>query len=134
MLFRVFYGTARRLSEALNLELHDFDQARATLKIHDGMDHENRVLPVTGRLAATVESYMTTVLAGRGLDRFGQRCPDAEPPAFRVAPGRRSHLDRGHEVRRARNLYRGGDLHRRDDERTVVNLLLRFESLARHAA
>jgi integrase/recombinase XerD len=58
VLFRVFYGTGLRLSEALGLELRDFDPARATFEIRDGKNHENRLLPVTRRLAATVESYI----------------------------------------------------------------------------
>ena len=58
VLFRVFYGTGLRLSEALGLELRDFDPARATLEIRDGKNHENRLVPVTGRLAATLESYI----------------------------------------------------------------------------
>ena len=53
VLFRVFYGTGLRLSEALGLELRDFDPARATIEIRDGKNHENRLLPVTRRLAAT---------------------------------------------------------------------------------
>jgi integrase len=58
VLFRMFYGTGLRLSEALGLELRDFDPARATLEIRDGKNHENRLVPVTGRLAATVDSYI----------------------------------------------------------------------------
>ncbi len=58
VLFRVFYGTGLRLSEALNLELRDFDPARATLEIRDGKNHENRLVPVTGHLAATLDSYI----------------------------------------------------------------------------
>ena len=48
----------RRLSEALGLELRDFDPARAIIEIRDGKNHENRLLPVTGRLAATVDCYI----------------------------------------------------------------------------
>ena len=58
VLFRVFYATGMRLSEALNLELGDFDSARATIQVRDGKNHENRLIPVTGRLAATLESYI----------------------------------------------------------------------------
>ena len=58
VLFRVFYGTGLRLSEALGLELRDFDPARATIEIRDGKNHESRLLPVTGRLAATLDSYI----------------------------------------------------------------------------
>ena len=58
VLFRVFYATGLRLSEALNLELRDVDPARATLQVRDGKNHSNRLLPVTGRLATTLESYI----------------------------------------------------------------------------
>lgn len=61
VLFRLFYATGMRLSEALNLELRDFDLVRATLAVRDGKNHENRVVPVTGRLAATLESYIATI-------------------------------------------------------------------------
>lgn len=58
VLFRVFYATGLRLSEALNLELRDFDPARVTIEVRDGKNHENRLVPVTRRLAATLESYI----------------------------------------------------------------------------
>jgi integrase/recombinase XerD len=58
VLFRVFYSTGLRLSEALGLELRDFDPTRATLQVRDGKNRENRLLPVTGRLAATLETYI----------------------------------------------------------------------------
>ena len=47
-----------RLSEALNLQLRDVDPARATLEVRDSKNHENRVVPVTKRLAATLEGYI----------------------------------------------------------------------------
>jgi integrase len=65
VLFRVFYATGMRLSEALGLELRDFDPARATLEVRDGKNHENRILPVTWRLAATVEAYIAAAHPGR---------------------------------------------------------------------
>lgn len=61
VLFRLFYATGMRLSEALNLELRDFDQTRTTLAVRDGKNHENRLVPVTGRLAATLEEYIATI-------------------------------------------------------------------------
>lgn len=60
VLFRVFYATGVRLSEGLNLELRDFDPARATIEVRDGKNHENRLVPITGRLAATLQSYIAT--------------------------------------------------------------------------
>jgi site-specific recombinase XerD len=53
VLFRVFYGAGLRLSEALGLELRDVDPARATIEVRDGKNRENRLLPLTRRLAAT---------------------------------------------------------------------------------
>jgi integrase/recombinase XerD len=58
VLFRVFYTTGMRLSEALKLELRDFDPDRATLEVRDGKNHENRLVPVTRRLAASLEGYI----------------------------------------------------------------------------
>jgi integrase/recombinase XerD len=58
VLFRVLYATGMRLSEALKLELRDFDPDRATLEVRDGKNHENRLVPVTRRLAASLESYI----------------------------------------------------------------------------
>jgi integrase/recombinase XerD len=74
VLFRVFYGTGLRLSEAPGLELRDFDPARATIEIRDGKNHENRLLPVTRRLAATVE---TCIAAARP-------CPEPGGKLFRT--------------------------------------------------
>ena len=59
VLFRVFYSTGMRLSEALGLELRDFDPARATVEVRDGKNRESRTLPVTARLAATLGTYIT---------------------------------------------------------------------------
>ena len=58
VLFRVFYATGMRLSEGLNLELCDFDPARATIEVRDGKNHENRIVPITARLATTLQSYI----------------------------------------------------------------------------
>lgn len=58
VLFRVFYATGMRLGETLNLELRDVDPARATLEVRDGKNRENRLLPITVRLAATLESFI----------------------------------------------------------------------------
>jgi integrase len=58
VLFRVLYATGMRLSEALKLKLRDFDPDRATIEVRDGKNRENRVVPVTRRLAASLESYI----------------------------------------------------------------------------
>jgi integrase/recombinase XerD len=72
VLFRVFYDVGLRLSEGLGLELRDFDAARATIEIRDGKNHENRLLPVTRRLAATVERYIAAA----------HPCPDPADKLF----------------------------------------------------
>ena len=58
VLFRVLYSTGVRISEALNLTLHDVDPARATLEVRDSKNRENRIVPVTRRLAATLQAYI----------------------------------------------------------------------------
>jgi len=72
VLFRVFYATGLRLSEALNLELRDFDAARATIEVRDAKNHQNRLAPVTGRLTATLESYIVAA----------HPCPEAAHKLF----------------------------------------------------
>ena len=58
VLFRVLYATGLRISEALNLQLRDVDPARATLEVRDSKNREHRIVPVTRRLADTLEGYI----------------------------------------------------------------------------
>jgi integrase len=58
VLFRVLYATGLRISEALNLQLRDFDPACGTLEVREGKNRENRVVPITPRLADTLEAYI----------------------------------------------------------------------------
>ena len=58
VLFRVFYATGMRLGETLNLELRDVNATHATIEVRDAKNRENRLLPITGRLAATLESFI----------------------------------------------------------------------------
>ena len=57
VLFRVLCGAGLRVSEALNLALPDLDTRAATLRIRDSKNGEGRTIPVTGRLAATMDAY-----------------------------------------------------------------------------
>jgi integrase/recombinase XerD len=57
VLFRVLYGAGLRVSEALNLALPDLDTRAGTLRIRDSKNGEGRIIPVTGRLAATMHAY-----------------------------------------------------------------------------
>jgi integrase len=63
VLFRVLYATGLRISEALHLQLRDVDTARATLEVREGKNREHRVVPVTRRLAATLEAYIAAAHA-----------------------------------------------------------------------
>ena len=58
VLFRVLYATGLRISEALHLQLRDFDPARGTVEVRDTKNRENRIVPITRRLAATIEAYI----------------------------------------------------------------------------
>ena len=58
VLFRVLYGAGLRVSEALKLSLGDVDTRGGTLRIRDSKNGENRTIPITGRLAATLGNYI----------------------------------------------------------------------------
>lgn len=106
VLFRVFYGTRVRLSEALNLEVRDVDTDHATLQVRDGKNRQDRLLPITGRLAATLEDFLAAAHprpepghklfhageAGRRIDRstiynrLRRNLADADIPHFPGGP------------------------------------------------
>jgi integrase len=58
VLFRVLYGAGLRISEALNLTVSDVDTHSGTLKIRDSKNGAGRTIPITRRLAATMDSYI----------------------------------------------------------------------------
>jgi integrase/recombinase XerD len=58
VLFRVLYGAGLRVSEALNLRLPDVDTRAGTLRIRDSKNGEGRTVPITTRLAATLDAYV----------------------------------------------------------------------------
>jgi integrase len=67
------------MSEALGLALADVDTGSGTPRIRDTKNGENRTVPVTGRLAATLEGYIAAAH------------PASEPGDhvfYAVAPGR----------------------------------------------
>jgi len=57
VLFRVLYGAGLRVSEAINLTLSDLDTGAGTLRIRDSKNGEGRTIPITGRLAASLDAY-----------------------------------------------------------------------------
>jgi integrase len=58
VLFRVLYGAGLRVSEALNLRLPDVDTHAGTLRIREAKNGERRTVPITSRLAATMDAYV----------------------------------------------------------------------------
>ncbi len=106
VLFRMLYGAGLRVSEALNLGLSDVDTRVGTLRIRDSKNGQSRTVPVTGRLTATLQDYITaahpapessdyvfyTVAAGRPINqstvyvRFRGYLADAGIPHFTGGP------------------------------------------------
>ena len=58
VLLRVLYGAGLRVSEALNLLLPDVDTNAGTLRIRDSKNGAGRTIPITARLAATLDAYI----------------------------------------------------------------------------
>ena len=106
VLFRVLYGAGLRVSEALNLSLPDADTQLGTLRIRDSKNGQGRTVPITGRLAATLDAYIAaahpapessdyvfySVAAGRPINqatvymRFRGYLADAGIPHFAGGP------------------------------------------------
>jgi integrase/recombinase XerD len=123
----VLYGAGLRVSEALNLTLPDVDTSAGTLRIRDSKNGQGRTVPVTGRLAATLDAYITaahpapetsdyvfyTAAAGRPVNqatvytRFRGYLADAGIPHFTGGPHPHS-LRHGFAVANLRRWAAGG--------------------------
>ena len=82
VLFRVLYGTGLRISEALKLTISDVDTRAGTLRIRDSKNGAGRTIPITSRLTATLNAYLTAAH------------PAAEPSDivfYSRAPGRQTN-------------------------------------------
>jgi integrase len=106
VLFRVLYGAGLRVSEALNLLLPDVDTNAGTLRIRDSKNGAGRTIPITTRLAATLDAYIAAAhpapepndhvfysrAGGRPIDqstvylRFRGYLADADIPHFTGGP------------------------------------------------
>lgn len=102
----MLYGAGLRVSEALSLSLADAGTRAGTLRIRDTKNGESRTVPVTSRLAATLEGYIAaahpapessdclfcSVAAGRPISqptvyvRFRGYLADAGIPHFTGGP------------------------------------------------
>ncbi|MGH3502215.1 MAG: tyrosine-type recombinase/integrase [Nocardioidaceae bacterium] len=127
VLFRVLYGAGLRVSEALNLRLPDVDTSAGTLRIDDSKNGEGRTVPITGRLAASLEAYTAAAhpapeqsdyvfysrAAGRPINqatvytRFRGYLADAGIPHFTGGPHPHS-LRHGFAVTNLRRCAAGG--------------------------
>jgi integrase len=127
VLFRVLYATGMRISEALNLQLRDFDPARATIEVRDSKNRENRVVPITTRLAARLQEYIAAAHPDPGpahhlfhtgdpakpadqstvYNRFRRYLADADIPHFPGGPHIHS-LRHGFAVQNLRRCATGG--------------------------
>ena len=59
VLFRVLYAAGLRISEALTLTISDVDTRAGTLRIRDSKNGAGRTIPITPRLAGTLDAYLT---------------------------------------------------------------------------
>ena len=127
VLFRVLYDAGLRISEALNLTLADVDTRAGTLRICDSKNGQGRTVPVTGRLTATLDTYITAAhqapehcdyvfysrAAGRPINqatvytRFRGYLADAGIPHFTGGPHPHS-LRHGFAVANLRRSAAGG--------------------------
>ena len=127
VLFRVLYDAGLRVSEALDSTLSDLDTSAATLRIRDSKNGEGRTVPITVRLAATLDSYIAAAhpapepsdrvfyarAAGRPINqatiytRFRGYLADAGIPHFTGGPHPHS-LRHGFAVANLRRWAAGG--------------------------
>lgn len=79
VLFRVLYGAGLRVSEALNLRLPDVDTTAGTLRIRESKNGQSRTVPITGRLAVTLQAYTSAAHPAPEPDHhvFYSRAPGA---------------------------------------------------------
>ncbi len=70
VLFRVLSGAGLRISEALNLRLPDVDTDAGTLGIRDSKNAQSRTVPITHRLAATLNAYVAAAHPAPGLSDY----------------------------------------------------------------
>ncbi len=60
-ILELFYGTGLRLREVERLDLADLDLVAGQLLVRNGKGKKDRVVPVTGRAAATLDVYLREV-------------------------------------------------------------------------
>ncbi len=61
VILELFYATAIRVSELINLNVYDIDIKNATVMIREGKCSKDRVVPLTETAAEFVEGYILTI-------------------------------------------------------------------------
>jgi integrase/recombinase XerD len=81
-ILELLYGAGVRSGECLRIDLQDLDLARGQLMIRSGKGRKDRVVPVRGRAAAALQTYLREVRPELLLD-------PQEPALFLSRAGRR---------------------------------------------
>jgi integrase/recombinase XerD len=96
-ILELLYGTGIRLGECVRADVSDLDLVAGTLLVRNGKGRKDRVVPVAGRAAAALDTYLTrargelATWAGDPalfLSRFGKRLGDVGLRALVVKHGR----------------------------------------------
>jgi integrase/recombinase XerD len=102
-ILELLYGTAIRVGECERLDVRDLDLARGQLFIRDGKGRKDRVVPVMGRAAATLEVYLREARPELLRD-------PREPALFVTSWGRRLSVKRVQDLVRSHAKAAGLDL------------------------
>ncbi len=68
VLFRMLYGCGLRISEALDLHLADVDLENGVIRIQNGKNRRERLVPMSESLTMRCQKYAQDVLAGKDAD------------------------------------------------------------------
>jgi len=64
LLYRMLYGCGLRISEALNLTLKDVDIQAGVIRINNGKNNKERLVPISGSLLRRCKQYISEVHHG----------------------------------------------------------------------
>jgi integrase/recombinase XerD len=148
-ILEIFYGTGIRLGECRRLDVTDYDPARGTLLVRTGKGRKDRMLPILGRAALALQSYLAQDrpllvqdhregalfltrlgrrFSGIGLQALVRVHGRAAGISFRVSPHQLRHacathlLQGGADVRHVQELLGHRDL---DTTERYTHLLIR---------
>lgn len=79
LLFRMLYGCGLRLSEALNLRLHEVDLENGVLSIMDGKFNKDRLVPMSAQYVVRCRDYVKIVHTLSDDQSYFFPSPDGSP-------------------------------------------------------